>query len=32
VIDSLMNIAEAVVAPRIHHPWLPDRVQAVGGL
>jgi gamma-glutamyltranspeptidase / glutathione hydrolase len=32
VIDHQMNIAEAVAAPRIHHQWLPDRVQAESGL
>ncbi len=32
VIDHDMNIAEAVVAPRIHHQWLPDVVAAEHGL
>jgi gamma-glutamyltranspeptidase/glutathione hydrolase len=32
VIDHGMNIAEAMAAPRIHHQWLPDRVQAESGL
>jgi gamma-glutamyltranspeptidase/glutathione hydrolase len=32
VIDHGMNIAEAVAAPRVHHQWLPDRVQAESGL
>jgi gamma-glutamyltranspeptidase / glutathione hydrolase len=32
VIDHRMNIAEAVAAPRIHHQWLPDRVNAEHGL
>jgi gamma-glutamyltranspeptidase/glutathione hydrolase len=32
VIDHQMNIAEAVAAPRIHHQWMPDRVQAESGL
>ena len=32
VIDHEMNIAEAVAAPRIHHQWLPDRVDAERGL
>jgi gamma-glutamyltranspeptidase/glutathione hydrolase len=27
-----MNIAEAVAAPRIHHQWLPDQVDAESGL
>jgi gamma-glutamyltranspeptidase/glutathione hydrolase len=32
VIDHGMNIAEAVAAPRVHHQWMPDRVQAESGL
>ncbi len=32
VIDHGMNIAEAVLAPRIHHQWLPDEVAAERGL
>jgi len=32
VIDHQMNIAEAVAAPRIHHQWLPDQVDAERGL
>ncbi|CUA89064.1 gamma-glutamyltranspeptidase [Chelatococcus sambhunathii] len=32
VVDFGMNIAEAVVAPRIHHQWQPDRLLAEGGL
>jgi gamma-glutamyltranspeptidase/glutathione hydrolase len=32
VIDHQMNIAEAVSAARIHHQWMPDRVQAESGL
>ena len=32
VIDHQMNIAEAVAAPRIHHQWLPDHVDAESGL
>jgi len=32
VIDHQMNIAEAVAAPRIHHQWLPDQVDAESGL
>ena len=28
VVDHGMNIAEAVDAPRIHHQWLPDLVDA----
>jgi gamma-glutamyltranspeptidase/glutathione hydrolase len=26
VIDHDMNIARAIEAPRIHHQWLPDRL------
>ncbi|MCE1190409.1 MAG: gamma-glutamyltransferase [Ignavibacteria bacterium] len=26
VIDFKMNVADAVAAPRIHHQWLPDRI------
>jgi gamma-glutamyltranspeptidase/glutathione hydrolase len=25
-IDFNMNIQEAVVAPRIHHQWMPDKI------
>lgn len=32
VVDHGMNIAEAVAAPRIHHQWLPDAIDAEGGL
>jgi gamma-glutamyltranspeptidase/glutathione hydrolase len=31
VIDHRMNIAEAVLSPRIHHQWLPDVVAAERG-
>ncbi len=31
VIDHGANIAEAVLAPRIHHQWLPDEVMAEPG-
>lgn len=31
VIDHGMNIAEAVLAPRLHHQWLPDEVAAERG-
>jgi gamma-glutamyltranspeptidase/glutathione hydrolase len=31
VIDHGMNIAEAVLAPRVHHQWLPDEVFAERG-
>lgn len=32
VIDHHMNIAEATVAPRIHHQWLPDELRVEEGL
>lgn len=32
VIDHGMNIAEASVAPRIHHQWLPDEIRTEDGL
>jgi len=32
VVDHGMNIAEAVLAPRIHHQWMPDVVMAERGL
>lgn len=32
VIDHRMNIAEAVIAPRVHHQWLPDAIDAEGGI
>ena len=32
VIDHGMNIAEATVAPRIHHQWLPDELRVEEGL
>ena len=31
VVDHGMNIAEAISAPRIHHQWLPDEIQAERG-
>lgn len=31
VVDHRMNIAEAVLAPRLHHQWKPDRVLAERG-
>jgi gamma-glutamyltranspeptidase/glutathione hydrolase len=31
VMDFDMNIAEATVQPRIHHQWLPDRLQMEPG-
>jgi gamma-glutamyltranspeptidase/glutathione hydrolase len=32
VIDHGMNIAEATLAPRIHHQWLPDELRIEEGL
>jgi len=32
VIDHRMNVAEAVIAPRVHHQWLPDAIDAEGGI
>ncbi len=32
VIDHGMNVAEATVAPRIHHQWLPDELRIEEGL
>jgi gamma-glutamyltranspeptidase/glutathione hydrolase len=32
VVDHGMNIAEASVAPRIHHQWLPDELRVEEGL
>ena len=32
VIDYRMNIAEATVAPRVHHQWLPDELRVEEGL
>jgi len=32
VIDHRMNIAEATIAPRIHHQWLPDELRVEEGL
>jgi gamma-glutamyltranspeptidase/glutathione hydrolase len=31
VVDHGMNIAEAIAAPRLHHQWLPDQIQAEPG-
>lgn len=31
VLDHEMNIAEATQAPRLHHQWLPDRLEAENG-
>jgi gamma-glutamyltranspeptidase/glutathione hydrolase len=32
VIDHGMNIAEATLAPRVHHQWLPDELRVEEGL
>ncbi|MGI9492690.1 MAG: gamma-glutamyltransferase, partial [Geminicoccaceae bacterium] len=32
VIDHGMNVAEATIAPRIHHQWLPDELRVEEGL
>lgn len=32
VIDHRMNIAEATIAPRVHHQWLPDELRVEKGL
>lgn len=32
VIDHGMNIAQAVIAPRVHHQWLPDAIDVEEGL
>ncbi len=32
VIDHKMNIAEATLAPRIHHQWLPDELRVEEGI
>lgn len=32
VIDHDMNIAEATIAPRVHHQWLPDELRVEEGL
>jgi len=32
VIDHRMNLAEATVAPRVHHQWLPDELRVEAGL
>ena len=32
VIDHGMNVAEASVAPRVHHQWLPDELRIEEGL
>jgi gamma-glutamyltranspeptidase/glutathione hydrolase len=32
VIEFGMPLPEAIAAPRIHHQWFPDRIQAEAGL
>jgi gamma-glutamyltranspeptidase/glutathione hydrolase len=32
VIDHRMNVAEASIAPRVHHQWLPDKLRIEKGL
>ena len=32
VVDHDMNVAEATVAPRVHHQWLPDELRVEEGL
>ncbi len=32
LLEFHMSAADAVEAPRIHHPWFPDRIQAERGL
>ena len=32
VIDHRMNLAEATLAPRIHHQWLPDELRVEEGI
>lgn len=32
VIDHDMNIAEASIAPRIHHQWMPDQLRVEKGI
>lgn len=32
VIDHGMNVAEATIAPRIHHQWWPDEIRVEAGL
>jgi len=32
VIDHSMNVAEATIAPRIHHQWLPDELRIEEGI
>ncbi len=32
VIDFRLNLAEATVAPRVHHQWLPDELRVEEGL
>ena len=32
VVDHRLNLAEATVAPRVHHQWLPDELRVEEGL
>ena len=32
VVDHQMNVAEASVAPRVHHQWLPDELRVEEGI
>ncbi len=32
VVDHGLNIAEAILAPRVHHQWMPDQVDYEAGL
>ncbi|WP_298775876.1 gamma-glutamyltransferase [uncultured Shewanella sp.] len=32
VIDHHLNIAEATIAPRVHHQWLPDEIRVEQGI
>lgn len=32
IIDHGLNVAEASLAPRVHHQWLPDELQVERGL
>lgn len=32
IVDHGLNVAEATVAPRVHHQWLPDELQVERGL
>jgi gamma-glutamyltranspeptidase/glutathione hydrolase len=32
IVDHRMNIAEAIIAPRVHHQWMPDAIDAENGI